>query len=270
MEVLRMEKSNTRLSLKLFVAATFVLMVTVNALAALLPINGVTPGEVSDSYPNLFAPAGYTFSIWSLIYLLLAAHTLYQIGLFRGREHSASADLLRKTGIVFSISSLVNTAWIFAWHYKLIPLSMALMAMLLICLINIAIIIDAQHLSAREMLFIRLPFFVYFGWITVATIANATVLLVSLGWNGFGFSQQMWTIIILAVGALIGTATLLRFKCASYGLVLIWAYTGILMKHFSASGFAKQYPGVIITAGICLAVFATAVIFTLLKKPRGK
>ena len=93
-----MKKKNTRLPLMLFVVITFVIMVTVNALSALLPLNGITPGEVSDSYPNLFAPAGITFSIWSLIYLLLAAHTLYQIGLFRGNE-KVNYELLRKTGI---------------------------------------------------------------------------------------------------------------------------------------------------------------------------
>lgn len=265
-----MERENKSLFLKFFVAGTFLLMVTVNALSALLPINGITPGEVSDSYPNLFAPAGYTFSIWSLIYLLLAAHTLFQLGLFRGREKSVNTELLRKIGIVFSVSSIINSAWIFAWHYKIIPLSMVLMVMLLICLIDIAVIIDAQRLSGREMLFIRLPFFVYFGWITVATIANATVLLVSISWNGFGLSQSTWMIITLAVGTLIGTVSLLRFKCASYGLVLIWAYTGILVKHLSASGFSKQYPGVIFAVSTCLAVFAAAIIYTLFKMRRDK
>ena len=264
-----MKKKNTRLPLMLFVVITFVIMVTVNALSALLSLSGITPGEVSDSYPNLFAPAGITFSIWSLIYLLLAAHTLYQIGLFRGNE-KVNYELLRKTGIVFSVSSLINAAWIFSWHYRIIPLSMVLMVFLLICLIDIAVIVNAQSLSPREKLFIRLPFSVYFGWITVATIANATALLVSLGWNGFGIPESVWAIIILAVGALIGTATLLRFSNIAYGLVLVWAYTGILIKHTTASGFGGQCPGVIFTASICMALFALTIIYTLIKKPQGK
>ena len=125
-----MEK-NTNLPLNLFVVITFIIMVTVNALSALLPINGITPGEVSDSYPNLFAPAGITFSIWSLIYLLLAAYTLYQLCLFRGKEKKINESLLHKTGIVFSISSLVNAAWIFSWHYRIIPLCFAQYGVLL-------------------------------------------------------------------------------------------------------------------------------------------
>lgn len=263
-----MERTNRDLPFKLSVLATFIVMVTVNALSVLLPINGVTPGEVSDSYPNLFAPAGMTFSIWGVIYLLLAAHTLYQLGLFRGRE--ANTELLHRTGMLFSASSLVNAAWIFAWHYRIIPLSMALMLLLLACLITIAVIMDAQNLSVRERFLIRLPFSVYFGWITVATIANATALLVSLGWKGFGVSESVWTIIILAVGALIGTVTLLRFRSVGYGLVLLWAYAGILIKHTSASGFAGRYPSVIVAVSLCLAVFAVVVVYLLLRRTRAR
>jgi len=263
-----MNKNSANPLLKLFVAFTFIIMVVVNALANVLPINGITTGGVSDSYPNLFAPAGITFSIWGLIYLLLGAHTLYQIGLFRGKEKESNDELLHKIGVVFSVSSLANAAWIFSWHYRIISLSVVLMAVLLICLIYIATILNGQHLSRREKLLIRLPFSVYFGWITVATIANATVFLVSLNWNGFGITQSIWTIIILAVGALIGTVTLLRFKDIAYGLVLVWAYGGILIKHISASGFGGRYPGVIFTTSICMALFAAAIVYTSIKNRR--
>ncbi|NCB50601.1 MAG: tryptophan-rich sensory protein [Clostridia bacterium] len=265
-----MEKKDAHIPLKMFVAVTFIAMIAVNALSALLPLNGLTPGEVSDSYPNLFAPAGITFSIWSLIYLLLAAHTLYQLSLFRGKEKNGNIGLIRKTGIVFSVSSLVNVAWIFSWHYRIIPLSMILMVFLLFCLIVIAMITDSQNLSLREKLLVRLPFRVYFGWITVATIANAAALLVSLGWNGFGLSETTWTIVILAVGALIGVAALLRFKSISYGLVLVWAYSGILIKHLSASGFSNRYPGVIIAVIICLALFVTVIGYILFIVGKGR
>jgi len=258
-----MERKDNQLLLKFLVVVTFIIMLTVNALSALLPLNGITPAEVSDSYPNLFAPAGITFSIWGLIYLLLAAHTLYQLGLFRGKDKNVNSKLLRKTAMVFSVSSLVNSAWIFSWHYRMIPLSMGLMAFLLICLIDIVTIIDSQSLSLREKILIRLPFSVYFGWITVATIANATTLLVSLGWNGFGIDELTWTVVILAVGALIGAASMLRFKVIAYGLVLVWAYIGILIKHTASSGFSNQYPDVIVAVSICLALFIAVICYLL-------
>ena len=256
-----MAGSAERLGVKFFVVVTFIAMVVVNFLAQSLPINGVTPGEVSDSYPNLFAPAGVTFSIWGIIYLLLGIFTLYQLGLFQGEE-TVDDDLLKRVGIIFSLSSLMNVAWIFSWHFGLIPLSMFFMVGILLSLIMIARAIDASRLTMRERVFVRLPFGVYFGWITIATIANATVLLVSLGFKGVLFSEAIWTVIILLVGAAIGVLTLLRFRCIAYGLVLMWGYTGILIKHLSASpaGFAGEYTMVIITLTLCLVVFLGAIV----------
>jgi len=256
---------NTRQNstIKIMVAVTFAGMVTVNALANILPINGVGTGAVSDSYPNLFAPAGLTFAIWGLIYLLLAAYTLYQIGLFRGGG-PAKEGLLRRVGILFSISSVANTAWIFSWHYRIIPLSMILMIVILVCLILINQTLRAEKLTVREKALIGLPFSVYFGWITVATIANMTVLLVSLGFTGFGVAESIWAVAVLIVGMLIGTVTMVRNRDIAYGVVLIWAYLGIYIKHVSEKGFGGQYPMVMFTAVSCLVVFALAVVYTLL------
>lgn len=250
-----MKNTRSEFFLKSLVIISFITMITINALANILPINGLNTGEVSNSYPNLFTPAPVTFSIWGLIYILLGTHILYQLGLFRKKEKGINKVLLKKVGILFSVSSLVNSAWIFAWHYKLIPLSMVLMILLLICLIKIITNINTQKLSVKENFFIRMPFSIYFGWITVATIANATALLVSIGWKGFGLPESIWTIIVLAVATIIGIATTLRFKDVSYGLVFIWAYIGILIKHTSSWGFFNEYPSIIITIIICIVIF---------------
>lgn len=254
------------LLLKMLVVGSFIAMVAVNALANILSINGVSTGAVSDSYPNLFAPVGLTFSIWGIIYLLLFAHTLYQLGLFRGTGEKPNSILMRRVGIVFSVSSLVNVAWIFSWHYRVIPLSMVLMTILLICMIVINMATNSYNLSLRDRLLIRLPFSVYFAWTTVATIANATVLLVSAGWNRFGLSEATWTIIIVAIGALIGVATLLRFMDVAYGLVFVWAYVGILIKHVAASGFSRQYPGVIAAVSACLVLIVATIISVVIQR----
>ena len=252
-----MDKTNT--AIKVLVLVTYLAMVIVNILANTLPINGIDTGQVSDAYPNLFAPAPVTFAIWGLIYLLLAAYTLYVLGLFRGNSYNNNPVLLERTGLLFSISSLANVAWIFSWHYQRIPLSMILMVVILLCLILINQITAKARLNDKERFFVRLPFSIYFGWITVATIANATTLLVSLGWKGFGISEPVWTIIILAVGMLIGIATMFHNRDIMYGIVLIWAYLGILIKHISASGFGRDYPGIIITVIICIVLFVAAI-----------
>ena len=250
-----METKAKNTALKVVVAAAFLAMIAVNYLAQSLPINGVTPGQVSDSLPNLFAPAGLTFSIWGLIYLALAAFTVYQFGPIKQARDAASLDKVR---VLFVLSSLANIAWIFSWHYGNIPLSMLLMLAILVCLILINRTLDQKNLTRAEKLVVRLPFRLYFGWITVATVANATALLVSVGWDRFGLAEQVWTVAILLVAMLIGAATMISRKDIPYGLVLVWAYAGILIKHTSSAGFAGSYTAVIATLIACLAVFAAA------------
>lgn len=249
-----METKERETIIKIITAITFLAMVTVNGLANTLPINGVNTGQISDSFPNLFAPAGLTFAIWGVIYLLLAGYTLYQLGAFRSDTSAMRTELLSRTGVLFSISSIANTAWIFAWHYYMLTLSMLLMIVILVCLILINQTMKNQGFSQREYFFIRLPFSVYFGWITVATIANATVLLVSIGWKGFGLAETTWAVIMIIAGLVIAVATMLKNKDIAYGLAIIWAYAGILLKHTSSEGFAGQYPAVITTTMVCIFV----------------
>ena len=107
-------------------------MVTVNALANILPINGVTTGELSDAYPSLFTPAGYVFGIWGLIYLLLVIFVVYQAR--DAQQHNLRLDAL---GYAFVVSCVFNIGWIFAWHYGQILLStlfmLGILASLVVC-----------------------------------------------------------------------------------------------------------------------------------------
>ena len=254
-------KCKKNLFIRIFVAVTYVAMVAVNALANILPVNGISTGEVSDSYPNLFAPAGITFAIWGVIYLLLAIYTIYQLGAFNKNASDNIDCLLNRIGVLFTISSIANCAWIFAWHYKIIPLTMALMLVILVCLILINLAISKAKLTTKEKLLIKLPFGVYFGWITVATIANAVTLLVSLGWNGFGLSDEVWTIIILVVGTIIGVLTAIKINCVAYALVFVWAYTGIFIKHISTENFSYQYPSIVTTTIVCVAIFLITIVY---------
>lgn len=269
------QDATPRTAVKALVGLTYVAMIAVNGLANALPINGRTTGAVSDAYPNLFAPAGLTFSIWGVIYLLLGAHVLYQFGLFRPPAPEDRADrparvaLLERVGVLFSLSSLANIAWILSWHYDLIGLATVLLATMLVLLILITRTLLAADLSPRERMFVRLPFSVYFGWITVATIANITVWLVSIGWDGFGIAASTWAVVIIAVGAVIGTAVILRDADIAYGLVLVWAYLGIWIKHTSPTGFNGDHPMVSATALVGIALFALACAVAVLRQRRG-
>ena len=252
----KMDKAKSWNMKKVFVALAFLCMVVVNVLANSIPINGKNTGQVSDSYGNLFAPAGITFSIWGVIYVFLALYVLYQFGFLRLNQ-KVSLDLVFNTiGPAFILSSLANSAWIFAWHYDRIALSMGLMIVLLLCLLTIVNMLKRTKLNTRGKVFVKIPFSIYFGWITIATIANATTLLVSLGFDGFGIDEYYWTILILVVGLVIGGATTYLNRDIAYGAVIIWAYAGIWIKHASRDGFDGTYPLIIYTAAFSLAVMA--------------
>lgn len=237
--------------IKIIATISYVTMVLVNYLANGLPINNRSTGQISDDYPNLFAPSGATFSIWGLIYLLLLGYVIYQFI----KKDQKTEEIIKKINPLFIATCLSNVLWIFAWHYDFIGVSVLIMITLLIFLIKIANIINKENFILQEKLSIFAPFSIYFGWITVATIANITVFLVSIGWDGWGISDSIWMIIILFVGTFIGSKRMCKDKNIVYGLVLVWAYFGILQKHLSINGFNKQYPNIIISVILCLVVF---------------
>lgn len=259
-----MQKNN--LFLKISVAVTYVAMVAINYLANALPIGGVTTGEASDAYGNLFTPAGLTFSIWGLIYLLLFVYTLYQFGFGQKNTSLEREKLFATINRYFLATSIANIAWIFAWHYGVIWLSVLIMLWLLFFLIKIADVVNKEKFSVTDTFCISAPFSVYFGWITVATIANMTVFLMSLGWNRFGLAEAVWAVIILLVGAGIGTVRTWKDKNIFYGLVLVWAYGGIWLKHTSTGGFDGAYPSVITTVIICIGLFLSAIGFVIYRQ----
>ncbi len=262
-----MNESNRKL-LKITAAVGYVAMVTVNYLANALPIGGVTTGQASDAYANLFTPAGVTFSIWGLIYLLLAAYVVFQFGVFGKKKRKLDEGQLAKINGLFLATSLTNISWIFAWHYGLIALSVLLMLVLLVSLIKIADLLGKMAFSKIEAICVRLPFSIYFGWITVATIANITVFLVSLKWDGFGLPEQLWTVAILLVGAGIGIWRMLKDRNVPYGLVVVWAYLGILLKHVSDAGHAGRYPSVIAAVSVSLVLLLVSTIYVALGKKK--
>ncbi|MBE6829762.1 MAG: tryptophan-rich sensory protein [Ruminococcaceae bacterium] len=241
--------------LKILNTAAFVFMVIINILANLLPINGVTTGQVSEAFPNLFTPASYTFSIWGLIYFLLALFVLYQFGVFNGSEDTRD-DYIMEIGYAFVITSLANVAWIFAWHYQMIFLSVLFMLVLLAGLEVIVSRLNKKEFSGKEKIFVKLPFSLYFGWVTVAAIANIIVWLVSMGFTGF--SNQTWTAIAMVLALVAGISGILNLKDIVYGLAILWAFVGILIKHISSNGFNGQYHAVIVVAvfGIIALVFS--------------
>ena len=250
--------------LKVFVLAAYAMVIAVNALANTLPLGGKTTGEVSDRYENLFTPAGVTFSIWGVIYLLLGAYVLHTLLTPKGTIEGS----FRMTVIgVFLLSSFLNVAWLFAWHYERMMLSVFVMAGLLVTLAVAFVVIPATSALTRS------AFSVYFAWISVAMIANVTVYLVKIGFGGFGLSETAWLVIVLALGVLLSAVVLMQMRDILFGLVFLWAYAGILLRHLSEDLIGNMRPFVLSYIGLCIVAifsFTLYVFITNGMRPFGK
>lgn len=203
----------------------------VNYLSNALPINGRTPGEISDSFPVRFTPAGYVFSIWSIIYLGLIAYAIYQ-ALPSQRTNSR----LQQIAWPFVLSCVANSGWIFAWHYGLYPLSLLIMLVLLGSLIAIyRRLYPAFNVAGTaERWTTHIPFRIYLGWVTVATIANATITFYAAGWQGAPLGAPTWAALLLVVATVIGFFFALGLRDVAYTLVLVWAFVGVYVEQRDA------------------------------------
>jgi hypothetical protein len=225
-----MDKRNLQL-LQIGNIIAVILTIIVNGLANLLPIGGKNTAELSDNIPNLFVPAGITFSIWSVIYVLIIMFVIYLAkDLFK--KEKTTTPFLEKISFLFILASVANIIWIFLWHYEQVLLSLLAMLVLFVSLLlmYLRLNIGIEKVSLKERIFIHVPISVYIGWITVATIANVTAVLVTIGWNGFGISGEIWTMLVIIVAAIITILILIKRKDCAYSAVIIWALIGIYLK----------------------------------------
>jgi benzodiazapine receptor len=243
-------KASRQLTLLLTLAT-----ITVNALANILPFNGQTTGEISDRFPILFVPAGYVFAIWGLIYLGLLAFAIYQV-----LPAQRSIKVLDEIAPLSWLASIANAVWIVLWHYEYFTLTIFVMAVLLFSLIVIYLKLKAAKNAGNAFRWcVQIPFSIYLGWISVATIANATQVLYVLNWDGLGLSGEIWAVMMLVVATLLGLSMLLRERDWAYALVLVWAFVGIAV--------AQAETALVANTAWALAVIITLMsLFTLMRK----
>jgi benzodiazapine receptor len=203
------------------------LALTVNILATALPLNGQNTGAISDRFKVFFVPAGYVFAIWGMIYIGWIAFVIYQ-----ALPAQKESPRLRRLGYLFALSGLFNAAWLFCWHFNQFSLSVVVMLVLLGLLIASYLRLDVARTKVgnAEKWCVDVPFSVYLGWITVATVANITDLLYYVNWNGFGMPPEAWAVIMLIVASLVGLVMALTRRDSAYLFVLIWSFAGIAVK----------------------------------------
>lgn len=231
----------------------YIFMVTLNYLSIALPLGGMTTQELSDKYANPFTPIGFTFSIWSVIYTLLLIFSIIPlVNYFRGKTQKNKL-VEKNIGYLYAISCALNGAWILAWQYQFVGLSVLVMLGLLVTLIHMHMAIrkNPTGLTWNDR-YITFPVFsIYLGWISVATIANITAWTVSIGWGGWGISQIDWTIIMVIAATLLGTVIYTRYRDVFFNFVIIWALYGIMSKRMLVG--EVEFASIITTTQICMA-----------------
>jgi benzodiazapine receptor len=232
-------------------------VIVVNSLANIIPFNGQTTGQVSENLSNYFVPAGYVFSIWGLIYLGLVAYAIFQV-----RPVETNNPRLKAIGGWFLLSSAANIVWLLLWHYNQFILTVPVMLVLLFSLIKIYLTLHNGNpqISTGERWAVRIPFSIYLGWITVATIANISATLVSLNWNGLGIAPTTWFLVVLVAAILISALMAYFRRDIAYLLVPVWAFVGIALRPTDSS--------LVVTASWVAAGFVLVLVIFSLVKPR--
>lgn len=209
----------------------FIATVFINYLSNTGALNNSTIGKISQGLNSLFTPAGYAFSIWGLIYLLLFCFVIYQ-----GRSLFVKVkndDFIEKIGFWFIISCVANSAWVFAWIYEYTGLSCVFIFLLLFSLLKIVDNNKMQIVKASKatQFFIWLPFAIYSGWVTVASVANVSSYLIKIDWNGFGISPEIWTIVMIVVATIINILVLWKRNMKAFVFVGVWALIAIAIAN---------------------------------------
>ncbi|MFD1142118.1 tryptophan-rich sensory protein [Larkinella insperata] len=251
-----MKSDKTRQFLVVFIVISTIIM---NYLSNALPFGGQTNAQVSNKHFTDFTPAGFAFSIWGVIYLGLLGFAVYQ-----ALPSQRTNPRFRAIGPLVLLNGLFNSLWLPIFQNEWLFVSVLFIAGLLYTLygINLGLRLNVGQIPAAEKWLARVPFGLYFGWVTVATIANVCVWLQSSGWNGWGISGPVWAQIMIVVGLVIGLYVFSRIRSFSYLTVFVWAYSAI------AAG--QQGNGSVSFVAVFGAIVAAAVLlFSFFQRPKS-
>lgn len=193
-------------------------------------VNNNTVGSVSDSLDNLFTPAGYAFAIWGIIYLGLIALGIYMV--FQAFSRDGNNEFITKAAPTLTLAHLGNGLWLWFWLNEDTGTSVIVMLLILSVLLITVLRLNMERWDAplKFMAFVWWPIDLYFGWISVATIANISAYLSKMNWTG-GLSEITWTVIMIAIGTLLALFMVFARNMREYAAVFIWAFIAIAVRH---------------------------------------
>lgn len=151
---------------------------------------------------TLIAPAVPAFSIWSVIYLGLAALSIWQM--FPAQKTDPRQ---RRMGYLIAASLVLNAAWILSIQAGLLAVSVVVIAALLIVLAWLfRLCVASATKNWVDAILVDGVLGLYLGWVAIASAANITAFLVASGFGGWGIDPDVWAVAVLAVAGLIGVA----------------------------------------------------------------
>ena len=233
----------------------FIAMVAVNIAAQTMPLGGLNTAQISALYPTLLTPVGLTFSIWTVIYLLMGWFVVKQLLM-------TNAIATEKTGWLFALTCALNIAWIISWHYQIMLFATVTIVALWICLMQI------YHKVGDESMLTKAGFSVYYAWITVATAVQIFIYL-ALKIPAIHLRQNALTITILVLAALtiLGLSKIFAGHDNFFGLTIDWAIIGIFISHVGP-GYNKMYPILILVSGLCALALLASLIVSVMKNEK--
>lgn len=227
----------------------FVIMIIVNVLA-MTNLLGNSTREISSALVTLLMPLGITFSIvWTIIYALLAASTIYSI--VRSDEES-----VKSINIYYMFTSLLNILWVIAFHAKMYLISLAI-----IIVLNLVLFLIVNKLKYGNDL-LKTTFSVYYAWITVAMFVSIFSYISSV--DPFSYNSVVIRLLVVAAITLLTILTLMRVNNYAYTATIVLAELGILFKHLI--DFNGIYSEIIIAVSVSLLVLISLTVLSISKK----
>jgi len=242
----------------LFLVVTLV----INTFGALGLINGLSQKQVSDMYPTLITPSPATFSIWGVIYLLLLISVIVMIVKYNDPYYKRAINQIT---MLFRLSCILNIAWIIAFSYVQIELSVLLILGLVITLTLICM--KLLQINDGKHWLLPLSFGMYAGWIFIATVVNIAAALVKLQWNGFGIAEETWAMVMLIVAIILVVLVLSKILNAVFPLPIAWAYFGIYQNLKAPEGLHGEFH---LLQTIALAGMAVLVVLVMIQFYRNR
>lgn len=218
-----------------------------NSLAAAGYVNNVTPGDISSRYPTVVTPAGYAFSIWSLIYLGLIAFSIFQI-------LPSQVERVRRIRTLFIASCLLNCAWIYFWHAGQIAVCFVIILLLLVTLILTLVKLKGCA-TISETWFVQAPFGIYAGWVTVASMANLAIMLAFLEVEFSRLAEVGLAVTLILIAGLAAVIVRLKLQNFFYPLAVAWAVTAIAVKQSGNTAIVVAAAASVVTCLITAGSF---------------